>query len=124
MSRKSPPVPTPNWIDGEAMRWVDLVVGAGLDEALDEADAQVAVCGQPLTRLRGLHDVHPVVDALLEAIAARDVTAYSQCHERVVAIEQAREAQSERNRIEGRDQISCTWLGGGNRGEPERTGLG
>ena len=100
MSRKSPPVPTPNWIDGEAMRWVDLIVGAGLDEALDKAKAQVAVCGQPLTRLRGLHDVHPVVDALLGAIAARDVTAYSQCHERVVAIEQARDAQSERSRIE------------------------
>ena len=110
MSRKSPPVPTPNWIDGEAMRWVDLVVGAGLDEALDEAEAQVAVCGQPLTRLRGLHDVHPVVDALLEAIAARDVTAYSQCHERVVAIEQAREAQSERNRIEAAIRLAAPGL--------------
>ena len=100
MSRKSPPVPTPNWLDGEAQRWVDLIVGAGIDEELDEAERQVVVCGQPLARLRGLHDVHPVVDELLDAIAARDMTAYSQCHQHVVAIERAREAQSERARIE------------------------
>ena len=100
MSRKSPPVPTPNWLDGKAQRWVDLIVGAGIDEELAEAERQVVVCGQPLARLRGLHDAHPVVDELLDAIAARDVTAYSRCHEHVVAIERAREAQTERTRIE------------------------
>ena len=77
MLRKSPPIPTPNWLDGEAQRWVDLIVAAGIDDDLDEAEQQVAACGQPLARLHGLHDVHPVV-----------------------AIERAREAQSERARIE------------------------
>ena len=101
LTQMSPPVPAPNWIDGEALRWVDLTVAAGIDEALAEAEAQVELIAQPLAELRGLHDAHPVVDALLEAVAGRDVTAYSQCHERVVAIEEAREAQSERNRIEG-----------------------
>ena len=110
MPGKSPPVPTPNWLDGEAQRWVDLIVGAGIDEELGEAERQVAACGQPLARLRGLHDVHPVVDALLEAIAARDVTAYSQCHEHVVAIERARVAQSERARIEAAIRLAAPSL--------------
>ena len=101
MSDRSPPVPTPDWLNGEALRWVDLIVATGIDEELDEAERQVAACDQPLARLHGLHDVHPVVDGLLEAIAARDVTAYSQRHERVVAIERTREVQSERARIEG-----------------------
>ena len=110
MSRKSPPIPTPNWLDGEAQRWVDLIVAAGIDEDLDEAEQQVAACGQPLARLRGLHDVHPVVDALLDTIAARDVSAYSRCHEHVVAIERAREAQSERARIEAAIKLAAPSL--------------
>ena len=100
LSQMSPPIPAPNWIDGEAMRWVDVAVAAGLDEALANAEARVELTAQPLAGFRELHDAHPVVNALLEAVAERDVTAYSQCHERVVAIEEAREAQSERNRIE------------------------
>ena len=101
LSQMSPPVPAPNWIDGEASRWVDVTVAAGIDEALAKAEARVELTAQPLAGLRELHDAHPVVNALLEAVAGRDVTAYSQCHERVVAIEEAREAQSERSRIEG-----------------------
>ena len=107
MSHKSPPVPTLNWLDGEAQRWVDLIVAAGIDEELDEAEQQVAACGQPLAPLRGLHDVHPEVDALLDTIAARDVSAYSRCHDHVVAIERAREAQSERARIEAAIKLAA-----------------
>ena len=101
LSQVSPPIPAPNWIDGEALHWVDVTVAAGIDEALAKAEARVERTAQPLAGLRELHDAHPVVNALLDAVADRDVTAYSQCHERVVAIEEARDAQSERNRIEG-----------------------
>lgn len=100
MSQLSPPVPTPGWTDGGALRWIDLIAAAGIDEALAKAERQVESCNGPLTPLRELHDVHPVVDGLLAAVDARDVTAYSQWHEEVVAIEAARNAQSERSRIE------------------------
>ena len=100
MSRASPPVPTPNWLGGEAQQWVDLIDAARIDEALGEATRQVNACGQPLARLRGLHDVHPVVEELFDAIATRDVTAYSEGHEHVLSIERTREAQTERARIE------------------------
>ena len=100
LSRMSPPIPTPNWMDGEALRWVDLADAADIDKALTEAGRIVELCAQPLSRLRGLHDAHPVVNELAEAIAGRDVAAYSKCHAKVVAIDQARDAQSRRNRIE------------------------
>lgn len=100
MSRMSPPIPTPDWTNGEASRWVDLIHGAGIDETLAEAKGQVESCVRPLERFCNLHDVHPVVDTILNAIVARDVTVYSQGYDLIVAIKRAREAQSERNRIE------------------------
>ena len=44
--------------------------------------------------------MHPVVEELFDAIATRDVTAYSEGHEHVLSIERTREAQTERARIE------------------------
>lgn len=98
--RQAPPIPAPTWLDDQVQQWIDLITQADRDEELGAAASQVEACGQVLKDLRQLHNVHPVVEALLGAIAARDVTAYSEGHERVVTIERTREAQTERGKIE------------------------
>ncbi|MGD9983458.1 MAG: AAA domain-containing protein [Porticoccaceae bacterium] len=100
LSRQAIPIPAPTWLDDQVQQWIDLITQADRDEELGEAASQVEACGQTLKDLRQLHNAHPVVEALLGAIAARDVTAYSEGHASVVTIERMREAQTERGKIE------------------------
>ena len=116
MSRASPPIPTPNWLDGGAQQWVDLIVAAVIDEELGKAARQVDACGQALTGLRQLHDVHPVVAALLDAIAGRDVTAYSEGYRRVVSIERTATGPVRTHTYRGCDQTGYARARRGDRG--------
>jgi len=61
---------------------------------------KVASCVQELTALRELHDVHPVVHELFDSVDSVDARSYSEGHARLVGIEQTREAQATRLRIE------------------------
>ena len=100
MSRTLPPVPVPDWLGGEAQQWLDVIRATAIDVELGGATRQVEECGQVLVQLARLHGVHAVVTVLLEAIASRDVTAYSEAYDRVCAIEETRRAQATRTRIE------------------------
>ena len=61
---------------------------------------QTTACLRDLRAARDLHDTHPVVASLIEAVEQRDVTAYSQAYEQVRQIEQTRRDQEVRRRIE------------------------
>jgi len=100
LSRQSPPIPSPTWLDAQVQQWIDLITAADLDEGLGEAASQVEACSQAVLELRHLHNVHPAVETLVGAVAERDVTAYSEGYELVVRIEATRETQAERASIE------------------------
>ena len=54
-----------------------------------------------LASFRHLHDAHPVVRTLIDAIKARDISTYSWGHAQVVAAERTRAGQQQRMKVEG-----------------------
>ena len=56
---------------------------------------------QVLASFRHLHDAHPVVRTLIDAIKARDISTYSWGHAQVVAAERTRAGQQQRMKVEG-----------------------
>lgn len=110
LSHQTPSIPAPNWLDEQVQQWVVLIAQADREEELEMAAGRVEACGESLTELRQLHNAHPVVQTLLDAIAARDVTSYSAAYERVVTIERTREAQKEREKIEAAIRASVPKL--------------
>ena len=65
-----------------------------------KGDRDGGFCQRRIGGLRGLHDAHPVVGALADAVAQRDVRAYSEHYTEVVSIEKLRADQVMRFRIE------------------------
>jgi len=100
LASSSRPSSIPNWLDGEAQQWIELIEVVGIEEELDEAARQVEACNQALAGLRQLHDAHPAVEVLHGAIMERDVAVYSEAHDHLLSIERTRQDQSERLRIE------------------------
>ena len=100
LSRTSPPIPVPDWLNGDVQQWIEMVDAAAIDEEQTEAERKVNLCGHALQELRHLHDVHPVVGRLLAAIRTRNVTAYSQGHSCLLSVERTREDQAVRRRVE------------------------
>ena len=100
MTTASSPVPVPDWLNGEAGKWLKLIEAAGIEERHRKAIQTVDSTAGALVEFRGLHDAHPVVEALVDAVNQRNVSAYSEHYEQVVFIETLRAEQQRRAEIE------------------------
>lgn len=86
-------IPEPDWLDGQADELLELIDASALQERHRLAAERVTECLRHLEATRELHDAHPVVVSLIEAVERRDVTAYSGGHQQVREIERARNDQ-------------------------------
>lgn len=100
MAAASTPIPPPNWETGEAGTWLTLLGVAVVEDRLQNATQVVTASLRVAATLRNLHNSHPVVRVLTEAIVARDIKSYSQCYECIIATEAIRADQERRAVIE------------------------
>lgn len=100
LSTATPVIPEPDWVNGQADEWLELIDASALEERHRLATEQTTACLRDLRVARDLHDTHPVVALLIQAVEQRKVTAYSQAYQLVRQIEQTRHDQEFRQRIE------------------------
>ena len=100
MTIASSPVPVPDWLNGEAGKWLELIEAADIEDRYRRATQTVDSAARALVELRGLHDAHPVVEALVDAVNQRNVSAYSERYEQVVFVETLLAEQQRRAEIE------------------------
>ena len=96
----SPPVPLPDWLNGEAGEWLKLIDAAAVEDRHRKAIQVVDSADEELAGLRGLHDAHPVIAAFDHAVARRNIRAYSEHYAEVISIEKLLANQKMRFRIE------------------------
>ncbi len=85
----TPVIPEPDWLDGAADTFLDVISAAGLEERYRTATEQVTACLRSLKAARDLHGTHPAVGAMVYAVERRDTTAYSHAYQQLQRIEQA-----------------------------------
>jgi very-short-patch-repair endonuclease len=85
----TPPIPEPDWLNGEADVFLDVISAAGLEDEHRLAAERTAACLRDLRVARDLHDAHPAVIAMIGAVEKRDVAAYGRSYQQVQQIEQA-----------------------------------
>jgi very-short-patch-repair endonuclease len=73
----SPPIPEPKWLDDDAKFYLAIVEASAIEQKYVLAAQWVTASLGALKVIRRLHDAHPVVGALVDAIEQRDVSAYS-----------------------------------------------
>ena len=95
-----PPIPEPNWLDGQLRQWLGFIELADFEDKLRQTTAQVTSNLSELEAIRQLHDAHPIVAELVRLIERRDVAAYSQAYEQLKEIEQTRQDQARRQNVE------------------------
>ena len=100
MATASPPVPVPDWLNGEAGKWLELIEAADIEDRHRRATQTVDSAAGALVELRGLHDAHPVVAVLVDAVNQRNVSAYSEHYEQIAFVETLRAEQQRRAEIE------------------------
>jgi very-short-patch-repair endonuclease len=85
----APPIPEPDWLNGEADVFLDVISAAGLEDQHRLAAERTTACLRDLNAARDLHDAHPAVIAMINAVEKRGVAAYSHAYLQVQQIEQA-----------------------------------
>ena len=100
LSAATPMIPEPDWLNGQADEWLELIDASALEERHRLATEQATACLRDLNAARQLHDAHPVVASLIQAVEQRNVTAYSEAHQEVRQIEQTRHDYELRQLIE------------------------
>lgn len=85
-----PPIPAPDWLNGEADSFLDLIAAARLVDRLEVAAGQVTACLADLKAARDLKDMHPIIGAMVHVIERRDVAAYRHAHQHVQRLEESR----------------------------------
>jgi very-short-patch-repair endonuclease len=100
LSAATPVIPEPDWLNGQADEWLELIDASALEERCRQAAERATECLRDLKATRDLHDAHPVVASLIQAVEQRDVTAYSEAYQRVRQIEQTGRDQADRQLIE------------------------
>jgi very-short-patch-repair endonuclease len=100
LSALRPAIPEPNWLNEEVDEWLELIEASTLEERHRLATEQSTACLRDLRAARDLNDTHPVVSSLVQAVEERNVAAYSRAYEQVSQIEQTRQDQELRRRIE------------------------
>jgi very-short-patch-repair endonuclease len=86
----TPPIPIPDWLNGEADAFLDLISAAAFEDAQRAATQRVTACLRPLKSARDLHGMHPIIAAMVLAVERRDIAAYSHAHQHVQRLEEAR----------------------------------
>lgn len=99
-----PPVLIPAWSANEANHWCELIAAVLTEYRLRDARKVFLESMLVIAKTRPLHDAHPVVEAIAQAVETRDVSAYSVCFDRIVALERLREQIDERDRFSVRFQ--------------------
>jgi very-short-patch-repair endonuclease len=84
----TPAIPEPDWLNGEADAYMDLISAAALDDRYRMAAERVTACLPGLKAARDLHGAHPVVSSMVHAIERRDASGYSHAYQHVERIEQ------------------------------------
>jgi very-short-patch-repair endonuclease len=84
-----PALPEPDWLDGEADVFLDVIEAAALEGGYRAAAERTTACLRDLKAARDLHDTHPAVGSMIWAVEKRDVAAYSRIHQQLQQIEQA-----------------------------------
>ena len=98
---------------------------------------RTTACLSELKAVRQLHDTHPVVAALVQAVEERDITAYSQAYEILQGVERTRREEQLRAQVEAAlrvavpglvECVTATWLKrrgttGSENGRPRGDGL-
>ncbi len=100
MKSATPTIPEPDWQNGQAQEWLKIIDAAAIEDRHRLASEQVTNCLRNLRVVRDLHDAHPIVGTLIDAVERRNVTSYSQAYAQVQRIEQTRRDQQVRQRIE------------------------
>ena len=101
MAGAMPPIAEPDWLSGQAQEYLELIAVASVEDRFKDASHKVDSCVQEPEKLLGLHNAHTVVQALVDAVEARDVYTYSQSHALVVTTEATRMDQQRRMHVEG-----------------------
>jgi very-short-patch-repair endonuclease len=86
----TPPIPIPDWLNGEADAFLDLISAAALEDRLRAARERVTACLRHLKSARDLHGMHPIIGAMVNAVERRDIAAYSHAYQHVQRLEEAR----------------------------------
>jgi very-short-patch-repair endonuclease len=102
MSGCSPPIPEPDWLNGETAKWIELIDAATKEDDFHKARSAVMSCATALFRIASLHNAHPQVSAMIAAVEQRNIGAYSQCYAALQTLEQIRASQIRRSAIEHR----------------------
>jgi len=102
MAGFTPPIPEPDWLAGDAKAWMEILDAATVEERHYQAGNHVTTSLNALNTVSNLHDRHPVIPRLIEAVQNRDVTGYSEAFAALITIEQVRTDQSFRKRIDDR----------------------
>ncbi|NUM56502.1 MAG: AAA family ATPase [Candidatus Hydrogenedentes bacterium] len=100
MRGANPPIPIPNWLNGQAKEWLELISATSLEVRLKHANEIANFAAQSLIAYRHLHNVHPVVKTLAQAVEKRDTHAYSESYANLQALETTRADLQKRNEIE------------------------
>jgi very-short-patch-repair endonuclease len=85
----TPAIPEPDWLNGEADAFLDLIAAAALDDRYRRSTEEVVAVLRDLKAARDVHGTHPVVGAMIHTIERRDVAGYNHAHLHVQRIEQA-----------------------------------
>jgi very-short-patch-repair endonuclease len=96
----APGIPGLDWAAGEAEDWLAITNASAVEERLRNASEVVTSCLRELKPFVEVHDSHPVISVLIQAIEQRDVAAYSQAVEAVRNVEEAQRDQQARRRTE------------------------
>ncbi len=96
----APAIPEPDWLGDEAEQWLDIIQASSIEERYRAATERTTACASELKAVRQLHDAHPIVAALVQAIEERNITAYSQAYEIVQGVERTRCEEELRARVD------------------------
>ncbi|MHB8159292.1 MAG: AAA domain-containing protein [Thermoleophilia bacterium] len=96
----TPPIPEPNWKSGQAQEWLKIIEAADLEEQRRLAGEQVVNCLHDLKPYRDLHDAHPIITLLINAVEQRAINSYSQSYEQIQLVEQTKRDQELRKQTE------------------------
>lgn len=86
----TPPIPAPDWLNGEADAFLDLIAATRLVDQQNRAAGRVTACLADLKAARDLQGMHPIIGAMVHVIERRDVAAYRHAHQHVQRLEEAR----------------------------------
>ncbi len=100
MASAMPAIPEPDWMGDQSDSWLEIIEASTIEERHRLAEQEVNSCLRGLSAMHDLHDAHPVVRALTQAIKGRDVSAYGKAYEQTEQIERLRESQKVREATE------------------------